>query len=137
MPWTGVAFALGGLGLIGVPATAGFVSKWYLVLAVLETGQLWLAVLILLSSLLAVVYVWRVIEVLFFQEPDAEFRETREAPLSLLIPSYAFVLFSIVIGLHAELPVDAAQTAAHELFTSGPQSAALERGQPMALGGAR
>ena len=38
MPWTMAAFVGGGLSLIGVPLTAGFISKWYLILAALETG---------------------------------------------------------------------------------------------------
>ena len=36
--WTSVGIVLAGLSLIGVPGTAGFVSKWYLVLAALENG---------------------------------------------------------------------------------------------------
>jgi multicomponent Na+:H+ antiporter subunit D len=38
MPWTMAAFVAGGLSLIGVPLTVGFISKWYLVLAALEQG---------------------------------------------------------------------------------------------------
>ena len=36
--WPPAAVVLGGLSLIGVPLTAGFVSKWYLVLAAVERG---------------------------------------------------------------------------------------------------
>ena len=43
MPWTFAAIIIGGLSLIGVPLTVGFISKWYLVLAALE-DQLWCAV---------------------------------------------------------------------------------------------
>ena len=42
MPWTLAAIVIGGLSLIGVPGTVGFISKWYLILAALEkktTGQ--------------------------------------------------------------------------------------------------
>ena len=60
MPFTCAALVIGGLSLIGVPGTVGFVSKWYLVSGVLERGWTAAAVLILLSSLLAVVYVGRV-----------------------------------------------------------------------------
>ena len=66
MPLTMFAFALGGLGMIGVPLTAGFISKWYLVLGALDAGSWWMAVLILLASLLAVMYVFKVIEVAYF-----------------------------------------------------------------------
>ena len=62
MPWTFAAFVVGGLSLIGVPGTVGFVSKWYLVLGALAGDQYLVAALILISSLLAVFYVWKVVE---------------------------------------------------------------------------
>ena len=46
MPLTSFGLVLCGLSLIGVPGTAGFVSKWYLILAALEKGQWWLVALI-------------------------------------------------------------------------------------------
>ena len=46
MPFTTFAFVLGGLGMIGVPLTAGFISKWYLVLGAFEADVWWLAILI-------------------------------------------------------------------------------------------
>jgi multicomponent Na+:H+ antiporter subunit D len=54
MPWTMAAFVTGGLSLIGVPLTVGFISKWYLVAAAIEAGMWPIAVLVVLSSLLAV-----------------------------------------------------------------------------------
>ena len=70
MPLTMLAFAIGGLGLIGAPLTAGFISKWYLVLGALEADLWWVAVLILIAtSLLALVYIFKVIEVAYFQDP--------------------------------------------------------------------
>ncbi|MFQ5545191.1 MAG: monovalent cation/H+ antiporter subunit D family protein, partial [Acidiferrobacterales bacterium] len=38
MPWTFAAIVAGGLSIIGIPLTVGFISKWYLVLAALEDG---------------------------------------------------------------------------------------------------
>ena len=43
MPWTSAAFLIGGLSLIGIPGTAGFISKWLLVQAAIEQGS-WLIV---------------------------------------------------------------------------------------------
>ncbi len=60
MPWTMAAFVAGGLSLIGVPLTVGFISKWYLVLGALEQGWWPLAVVVVVGSLIAVIYVWRV-----------------------------------------------------------------------------
>ena len=80
MPITMGAFVVGGLSLIGIPASAGFVSKWYLVLGAFDNGEWWIAIFILLSSLLAVGYVWKVIEVAYFR-PAPE-GEPCEAPMS-------------------------------------------------------
>ena len=77
-PWR--AFVLAGLSLIGVPLTVGFVSKWYLVKAVMELGWWPIAVLILLSSLLAVIYVWRVVEAAYMKPAPEGAPEIKEAP---------------------------------------------------------
>ncbi len=116
MPVTMFLWVLGGLGLIGVPCTAGFVSKWYLVRAALEQDALYLAVIILLSSLLAVIYVWRVIETAYFQEPPEGKDEVTEAPLSLLIPTAVLIGASIYFGLFTEWSADVAGLAARELL---------------------
>ena len=69
MPLTTGAIVLAGLSLVGIPGTAGFVSKWYLIVAALELGWWWLAALIVLSTLITVVYVGRVVEAAYFREP--------------------------------------------------------------------
>jgi len=116
MPWTFAAIVIGGLSLIGVPGTAGFISKWYLVLAALEQ-QYWVIVgVVLLGSLLAVVYVWKLIEVLYFQTDD-QGAEVKEAPLSLLVPTWALVLANIYFGFDTDLTVGVAGQAAQLLLT--------------------
>lgn len=121
MPATTFAFVLGGLSLIGVPLTVGFVSKWYLVKAALETGQWYIAVLILLSSLLAIVYVWRVVEQAYFREPSGAAAAAKEAPLQMLIPTYILIGASIWFGVNAQGTVDIATSAAKILLQGIPQ----------------
>ena len=113
MPWTTAAFVLGGLNLIGVPLTAGFVSKWYLINAALSSDHWSVAVLALLSSLLAVVYVWRVIEVFYFRAPPETNREARaEAPLGMLVPTWIILGATVLFGVWTRLPLDVASRAA-------------------------
>ncbi len=116
MPITAAAFVVGGFGLIGVPATAGFISKWYIVLGAIEKGWYGIAFAILLSSLLAVVYVWRVVEVLYFREATGPAEEAEEAPLSMLIPTWLLIGGSIVFGLWTPWTVGIANQAARHLL---------------------
>ncbi len=114
MPWTLAAFVAGSLSLIGVPLTVGFISKWYLVLAALEQGWWWLVVAILTSSLMSVVYVWRVIEVAYFQPSESRDR-TQEVPLGLLLPTWALVAANVYFGIDTRLTVGLAEQAARSL----------------------
>ena len=120
MPATAFAFVLGGLSLIGVPLTVGFISKWYLVLAALEQGWWPLAVLVLLGSLLALVYIWRVVEVAYFQAPPADAPEVREAPLSMQIPMWILLIAVFYFGISTSLTAGIARRAAILLLGEAP-----------------
>ena len=121
MPITMAAFVVGGISLIGLPPTAGFISKWYLVLAALEKNWWPVAILIVLSSLLAVIYVWRVIEVAYFQAPPkrAQGDEVGEAPLSMLIPLWVLIGANLYFGIETSASVGVAKEAAKFLLSSG------------------
>ncbi|MEX1206011.1 MAG: monovalent cation/H+ antiporter subunit D family protein [Dongiaceae bacterium] len=120
MPLAMAAFVAGGLGLIGVPLTAGFVSKWYLVVAALENGWWPVAVLVLASSLLALVYVWRVVEVVYFQPAPRERGEVREAPLSMVLPTWVLIGASVYFGVDTSVTVGVARAAAALLLQVTP-----------------
>ena len=115
MPWTFAALVIAGLSLIGIPGTAGFISKWYLVSAALEQ-EAWISVaVILLGSLLAVVYVGKIIEVLYFKPITDSNLSIKEAPLLLLIPIWILVFANIYFGLDTDLSLGVAEQAAEVL----------------------
>lgn len=116
MPWTAGALTIAGLGLIGVPGTSGFVSKYYLILGSMEAGLGWLAILIVASSLIAVLYVGRIVEVIWFREPALSAREAMEAPGELLLPMLILAGMTIYFGLDAEWPAGLASAAAQALL---------------------
>ena len=118
MPWTMAAIVVGGLSLIGVPLTAGFVSKWYLVLGALDAGLPLVAGLILGSSLLAVIYIWKIVEEIYFQ-PAPEGRQVQEAPLNLLIPTWLLIGGTVLFGILGGPTADVACQGA-ELLLQGP-----------------
>jgi multicomponent Na+:H+ antiporter subunit D len=114
MPWTCAAVVVCGLSLIGVPGTAGFISKWLLISAALENGT-WgwgLVAIILISSLMAVVYIWRIVEALYFQEPVEGQPPVSEAPFQLLLVTGIVALLNIYFGLFPQVPLELANSAA-------------------------
>jgi len=120
MPWTLTAFALAGLSIIGIPTTAGFISKWYLILAAMEAGHWWLVMLIVITSLMAVYYIWRVVEAAWFQPRPDDAPAVAEAPLALLAPTWVLVALNFYFGLDTRLTVAAASAAAETLLGAAP-----------------
>jgi len=118
MPLTCFGIVIAGLSLIGVPGTAGFISKWYLILAAMEAGQFWLVGAILLSSLLAIAYVWRFVEVAYFR-PAPEAAGRQEASLGLLLPAWLLVIATLWFGLDTSFSVGSAAEAARFLVKVG------------------
>ena len=114
MPIVAFAFVLGGVGLIGVPGTAGFVSKWALLQAAFASEHYVVAGLVLMSSLVAVVYVWRVVEVMYFQAPPVD-EKTNHDNLAM-VPALILLGASILFGLFPDQVVELAADAAHQLF---------------------
>lgn len=117
MPWTFMAIVIGGLSLIGVPGTAGFISKWYLVLAAIEQQHWLIVAVILLGSLMAVIYVWKLVEAMYFK-PTSQINVTvvKEAPALLLIPTWVLVIANIYFGFATEITVGTAEQAAKLLL---------------------
>ena len=121
MPWTMAAFVLAGLSLIGVPGTAGFISKWLLITAALEEGGLGFLLVgtILVSSLMAVVYIWRVVEVAYFGDAQAH-EKFSEAPVWMLLLLWVSALANVVFGVNPSLPMTLSSEAASALLQHLP-----------------
>jgi multicomponent Na+:H+ antiporter subunit D len=120
MPLTSLGITLAGLSLIGVPGTAGFISKWYLVLGALQAGQVWMAATIVLTSLIAVAHVWRFVEAAYLSEPEPGAAPAGEAPLAMLALSWILVLSCLWFGLDTSYSVDGAQRAAQYMLGGRP-----------------
>lgn len=121
MPVVMGLFVIGGLNLIGVPLTSGFISKWYLIKAALEKDMWFVAFAALVSSLLAFVYILRVVEVAYFQKPDEsqEGETLEDLPLSMLVPTSIMAIATLVFGVYPTLPVTVAKRAAEMLLGVG------------------
>lgn len=119
MPVTSFGIVLAGLSLIGVPGTAGFITKWYLVRACLEHGSWWLAGLVVASSMIALGYVWRFVEVAYLRQPHPDAPRVGEAPLSMLVPAWLLVAACIYFGFETSFNVGFAGEAVRLLMRQG------------------
>ena len=107
MPVTMAAFTIGALSMIGVPPTAGFFSKWYLILGAIDAGRYHFMAALLVSSLVNAILFFRIIEIAYF-EPRVDHHAGHtektvidEAPFSMLLPLIIVALCLIVIGLYS------------------------------------
>lgn len=122
MPWTMAAFVLAGLSLIGVPGTTGFISKWMLISAALQEGALGVVLVaaIVVSSLLSVVYIWRVIESAYFGDSNEASQLVKEAPAWLLVGTWFAALMNIYFGIMPSFPLLLARESAASLLQHLP-----------------
>ena len=113
MPITFFCFVLCSLSLAGLPLTAGFISKLYLIKATISSDAIWIAILILISSALSVVYLWKMIEVMWMREGrKIVIKENPAIYISLIIITF----FNIYFGLDASLVVNGSFEAAEKLI---------------------
>jgi multicomponent Na+:H+ antiporter subunit D len=112
IPITMTAILFGGLALIGVPLTAGFISKLYLIRALAELDYWLLAGLTFISSALALAYVWKIIEAAWLKDRPADAPLLRER-FALYAPAWIMVFATIGFGVYATPLVEAAYAAAH------------------------
>ena len=94
MPWTMGAFAVAAISMIGLPPTAGFVSKWYVLLGALDAGHMVAIAIIIASTLLNAAYFLPIVYAAFFC-PEAEFKRGGNGETST----------AIVIGLTASAAI--------------------------------
>jgi len=108
MPLSMAAFTVGALGMIGIPPVAGFVSKWFLGLGAVESGQKWVLVVLLVSSLLNAIYFLPVLYRIWFLPAAAAWPKEvnfgrAETHLGLLLPPLITAVFSVAAGLLASV----------------------------------
>ncbi|MBB3916280.1 monovalent cation/H+ antiporter subunit D family protein [Rhizobium fabae] len=99
LPWTMGAFFVASLSMIGIPPTAGFVSKWYLAEGAVAARETVFLVVLLVSSILNAAYFLPISYAAFFQAERQESRTTvREIPL-VTIPLVATAILSVLMGI--------------------------------------
>ena len=122
MPWTMGAFLVAAMSLVGVPLTAGFVSKWYLLRAALEGGLWPVAAVVVASSLLAAIYMWRVVNTAFFTPapPDTVQAHAAEAHWTMVAPVVALAAANVWFGVETSFSTGFAALAGAALAGGAP-----------------
>ena len=115
MPITFAGFVLAGLALIGVPLTAGFIAKLYLFKAIFETGNGFYVALIALSSVLSVLYLWKIFEVMWLKEPVQPLKIDKE-PASAYLPVWLMVGVIMIFGVYSGEVISSGIGAANALI---------------------
>ncbi|MEA5445515.1 proton-conducting transporter membrane subunit [Gammaproteobacteria bacterium AB-CW1] len=113
MPWTMMAFTVAALGMIGIPPVAGFVSKWYLGLGSIDSGQYWVIAVLVASTLLNAAYFLPVLKRAWFDAPPTKVSHqgVEDASPGLLWPALITAALSLGAGLLASMPFSPLQWA--------------------------
>jgi NADH-quinone oxidoreductase subunit N len=106
-PWAAFAMLVFMLSLAGIPATAGFIGKWYLFGAAIKADYAWIAVVAVLNSAVSLYYYARVVVMMYMREPADD---------TVLTPSFgqrfalgACIVFTLVFGLYPQPLVEFAR----------------------------
>ncbi|WP_146340720.1 complex I subunit 5 family protein [Nesterenkonia sp. NBAIMH1] len=141
MPWTSAAFTVGALGMMGLPPTAGFISKWQLGLGALDSPHPWVLGVLVASSALNAAYFLPVVFRMWFSDASEETgwapsggrkegeeepeesgfaaRAIRE-PKALLLPALCTAGFTLALGLGASWafsPLEVSRFIAEGVFS--------------------
>ncbi len=107
MNLTCVCFVVASLGLIGIPLTCGFISKYYIIKALIGYDNTFTTIgsfAIVISSILTVIYTMTVIINMYFPGNGFDYEEIKdlkEIPNLMLIPIAIICIFIIVFGINS------------------------------------
>lgn len=104
MPSTVAAFTIAAVSMVGLPPTAGFFSKWYLVSGAAQSDRWLVAVVVVTSSLLTLVYFLGVLERVWFQPGDGD--QHRDARPAVLAPIAVVAAAIVLLGLTSNIIVE-------------------------------
>ena len=104
------------LSLGGIPPTAGFMGKFYLLRAALETHYYWLVIFMVLNTVISMYYYLRVVIVIYRSEPVHDLRPAAPSTacaLALVVSALA----TLLLGIFPGAPLDFALRSVSALFS--------------------
>ena len=119
MPITSTAFTIAVLGLIGMPPLNGFISKLILFMSCLDSGMLWLGILLIIFSAVSTGYYIRILKALIASPRNEKFNDVKEAPILILIPICCLAFLVILLGIWPDLILRFAEESSSWLMEVG------------------
>ncbi len=105
-PMVALTFIIFALSLIGIPPSAGFVGKLYLFNAAIQGGFYWLAIIGILNSAVSLYYYFRVVQVMYMDEPNEPTIVSFSPAIKVALGLTAFL--TLFLGLYPEPIIKAA-----------------------------
>jgi multicomponent Na+:H+ antiporter subunit D len=100
MPLTMGSFAIGAMGVSGIPPTCGFISKWYLCIGSLSTNEIIFLFVFLASALLDAAFFFPIVFRAFFKKPREDVTmQFNEASLFMVTPLMITAVLSVIWGI--------------------------------------
>jgi formate hydrogenlyase subunit 3/multisubunit Na+/H+ antiporter MnhD subunit len=125
MPLSFISVLIGIIALSGLPPLTGFAGKWLSYNAVIEKGWYFQGFLVSIAGLIAFLYCFRLVHVIFLGQPKDKFKNIKEAPIAMLIPQ--FILIAAIM-LFATLPNMVLKPVGEFLIQYFPDDALLWQG---------
>ncbi|MDK2985106.1 MAG: hypothetical protein PWQ96_748 [Clostridia bacterium] len=100
MPVTALCFSIGILAIMGLPPFNGFISKFLMLYASVQSGHLALAGLILMGSIIGGFYYLKLVRIIFFEKYEGP--ALKEAPITMLIPIGILTGLAVFNGLYPQ-----------------------------------
>jgi multicomponent Na+:H+ antiporter subunit D len=119
MPWTYAFFTVASLGLVGIPPTGGFISKWNLAQGALATGLSvsWIGpTVLLISAILTAAYLFTVVIKDCFPGEDVKPEPNCEAGIRMLAPMAVFAALIVLLGVFSGPIISYLETLASTLL---------------------
>ncbi|MDH5599669.1 MAG: monovalent cation/H+ antiporter subunit D family protein [Gammaproteobacteria bacterium] len=115
MPWTMTAFTIGAISMIGLPPTAGFLSKWYMLMGAFQEQQVFAIMVIIASTLLNAAYFIPIIYAAWFKKEEqgsdtVELVEHGESPKPMVFALMMTASLTLLLFFFPEVPLQLANS---------------------------
>ncbi|MGC1386036.1 MAG: NADH-quinone oxidoreductase subunit N [Candidatus Acidiferrales bacterium] len=114
-PVLAAVFTLFLLALLGLPATGGFIGKFFAFQSALDNHMVWLVIIAAINSVIGAYYYLRIVIAMYFWEPSKEYTPSKVAPALVFALSLA-ALGTLYLGILPGRVLDYAHAAAQSLL---------------------